>query len=76
MKRIKTLKNVNTCPGCGAEVPKSSKFCDKCGTPIVVASTDPVNEEKEIIDADYSEAPQETEKAEEVKSGETEGTEV
>ena len=42
----------------------------------MVASTDPVNEEKEIIDADYSEAPQETEKAEEVKSGETEGTEV
>lgn len=75
-ERIKTLKNVNTCPGCGAEVPKSSKFCDKCGTPIVVASTDPVNEDKEIIDADYSEAPQETEKAEEAKPEEKEGTEV
>ena len=75
-ERIKTLKNVNTCPGCGAEVPKSSKFCDKCGTPIVVASTDPVNGDKEIIDADYSEAPQETEKAEEAKPEEKEGTEV
>ncbi len=58
-EKIKLLKNVNTCPGCGAEVPKTSKFCDKCGTPIVVASTDPVKEDEEIIDADFSEASQE-----------------
>ncbi|MCI9337384.1 MAG: zinc ribbon domain-containing protein [Lachnospiraceae bacterium] len=55
-EKIKLLKNVNTCPGCGAEVPRTSKFCDKCGTPIVVASTEPVKEDKEIIDAEYSEA--------------------
>ena len=64
-EKIKLLKNVNTCPGCGAEVPKTSKFCDKCGTPIVVASTDSVKEE-EIIDAQYSETSGEA-AAEEVK---------
>lgn len=63
-ERIKNLKNVNTCPGCGAEVSKTSKFCPKCGAAIVVASTDPVDEEKEVIDADYSEAAEEKEAAE------------
>lgn len=58
-EKIKLLKNVNTCPGCGAEVPRTSKFCDKCGTPIVVASTEPVKEDEKIIDAEYSEATQE-----------------
>lgn len=63
-EKIKLLKNVNTCPGCGAEVPRTSKFCDKCGTPIVVASTDPVKDDEEIIDADFSEAAQEEKKPE------------
>lgn len=26
------LRNVNICSNCGAEVSRSSKFCDKCGT--------------------------------------------
>lgn len=64
-EKIKLLKNVNTCPGCGAEVPKTSKFCDKCGTPIVVTSTEPVKEDEEIIDADYSEASHRDDGAEE-----------
>lgn len=62
--RIRDLKNVSICPGCGAEVPRTSKFCGKCGAAIVVASSEPVNEEKEIIDADYSEATGKTEPAE------------
>lgn len=28
------VKNINICPGCGAEVSRSSKFCDRCGTAI------------------------------------------
>ena len=68
-ERIKALKNVNTCPGCGAEVPKTSKFCDKCGTPIVVTSTEPVKEDEEIIDADFSEASQEAEAAQAQEAG-------
>ena len=64
-EKIHDLKNISICPGCGAEVSRTSKFCDKCGTPIVVASTDPVKEE-EIIDAQYSETSGEA-AAEEVK---------
>lgn len=26
------VKNTNICPSCGAEVSRSSKFCDRCGT--------------------------------------------
>lgn len=54
-ERIKDLKNVCTCPGCGAEVPRTSKFCGKCGAAIVVKASGPVEEEK-VIDAEYSEA--------------------
>lgn len=72
-ERIKTLKNVSTCPGCGAEVSKASKFCDKCGTPIVVTSAEPVNEDKDIIDADFSEAAAEETKAAEPEAEETPG---
>ena len=64
-ERIKALKNVNTCPGCGAEVPKTSKFCDKCGTPSVVTSTEPLKEDEEVIDAEFSEASGEEKAAEE-----------
>ena len=64
-EKIKLLKNVNTCPGCGAEVPKTSKFCDKCGTPIVVTSTEPLKEDEEVIDAEFSEASGEEKAAEE-----------
>ena len=62
--RIRDLKNVSICPGCGAEVPRTSKFCGKCGTAIVVTSSEPVKEDKEIIDADYSEATVKTEPVE------------
>ena len=72
-EQIRILKNATICSGCGAEVSRSSKFCDKCGTPIVVASTDPVKEDEDIIDADYSEAPQEAGGEQEAKAeGETE----
>lgn len=62
--RIRDLKNVSICPGCGAEVPRTSKFCGKCGAAIVVTSSEPVKEDKEIIDADYSEATVKTEPVE------------
>lgn len=35
-EKIHDLKNISICPGCGAEVSRTSKFCDKCGTAIVV----------------------------------------
>ncbi len=66
-ERIKTLKNVNTCPGCGAEVPRANKFCGKCGTPIVVTSAEPVKDDEEVIDAEFSET-SDAEKAQEAQS--------
>lgn len=64
-EKIKDIKNVSTCPGCGAEVSRTSKFCNKCGAAIVVASSEPVKDEEKVIDADYSEAPEEPKPAEE-----------
>lgn len=32
---ILEVKNINICPGCGAEVSRSSRFCDRCGTEMV-----------------------------------------
>lgn len=63
-EKIRSLKNVNVCPGCGAEVPRASRFCNKCGTAIVIKTSEPVEEENEIIDADYSEASEEAAAAE------------
>ena len=67
-EKIKLLKNVNTCPGCGAEVPKTSKFCDKCGTAIVVKVSDPVEPDEVVVDTSYSAAGQEAENAPETES--------
>ena len=33
-KQIQELKKTNTCPNCGAEVPKDNQFCSSCGTAI------------------------------------------
>lgn len=30
--KVNEIKNINICPNCGSEVPRSSKFCDRCGT--------------------------------------------
>lgn len=30
-EKLLEVKNIYVCPGCGAEVPRTSKFCDKCG---------------------------------------------
>ncbi len=31
-EKLNEVKNINICPNCGAEVTRTSKFCDKCGT--------------------------------------------
>lgn len=62
-EKICELKNVNICPSCGAEVSRTSKFCDKCGTAIVTKSAEPEKEDEVVVDASFSAA--EEEKAEE-----------
>ena len=55
-EKIHELKNVSVCPGCGAEVSRSSKFCDKCGTAIVFKVPDPVESDEVVVDTSYSDA--------------------
>lgn len=31
---IQEIRNINICANCGAEVSRTSKFCDKCGSPM------------------------------------------
>ncbi|MCI8398118.1 MAG: zinc-ribbon domain-containing protein [Oscillibacter sp.] len=31
---IQEIRNINICAQCGAEVSRTSKFCDKCGSPM------------------------------------------
>lgn len=31
---IQDIRNINICANCGAEVSRTSKFCDKCGSPM------------------------------------------
>ncbi len=31
---IQNIRNINICASCGAEVSRTSKFCDKCGAPM------------------------------------------
>lgn len=31
---IRDIRNINICPNCGAEVPRTGNFCNKCGSPI------------------------------------------
>lgn len=37
-EQIKTLKGVEKCPNCGADVQNGSQFCNKCGTRMPPAS--------------------------------------
>ena len=60
-EKIHDLKNVSLCPGCGAEVARTSKFCDKCGTAIVIKVSDPVEPDQVVVDASYSTAEPEEE---------------
>lgn len=53
-EKICDLKNVSICPGCGAEVSRTSKFCDKCGTAIVIKSAEPEKEDEVVVDTSYS----------------------
>ena len=41
--KIRELKNIAICEACGAEVPFTSNFCDKCGAPM--KKPEPVVEE-------------------------------
>ncbi len=34
------VRNINVCPSCGAEVNRSSRFCDRCGTEMVRTALD------------------------------------
>lgn len=40
-EKVKEIRNINICPNCGAEVSRTSKFCDKCGTEMVRVSLEP-----------------------------------
>ncbi len=55
-EKINELKNVSICPGCGEKVSRNSKFCDKCGTAIVLKVSDPVGEDEVVVDANYTAA--------------------
>lgn len=63
-EKIHGLKNVSVCPGCGAEVSRNSKFCDKCGTAIVIKVSDPVESDEVVVDASYRDAEAEEKTAE------------
>ncbi len=39
---VRDARNVNVCPNCGAEVSRTSRFCDRCGAPLEQVRTDPV----------------------------------
>ena len=54
LDRINELKGVVICPGCGAAVPNTSRFCPKCGTAMVMKASEP-EEDEEIFDASYTE---------------------
>lgn len=54
LDRINELKGVIVCPGCGAAVPNTSRFCPKCGTAMVMKASEP-EEDEEIFDASYTE---------------------
>ena len=34
LETIREIRNINICSNCGAEVSRTSKFCDKCGSPM------------------------------------------
>ena len=34
-EKIQIVKNINICPNCGAEVPRTAKFCNSCGTQMI-----------------------------------------
>ena len=70
-EKIHDLKNVSICPGCGAEVAKTSKFCDKCGTAIVIKVSDPVETDEVVVDTSYSDAGTEKEGSGAACCGET-----
>ena len=65
-EKIHDLKNVSVCPGCGAEVSRTSKLCDKCVTAIVIKVSDPVEPDETVVDASYSDAQPESEEEPEV----------
>jgi len=33
-RKINQIKGINTCPGCGADVPAKSSFCSSCGAKV------------------------------------------
>lgn len=47
-QKILEVKNMQICSGCGAEVSRDSKFCDKCGTELIKVEVVP-EEEAEVI---------------------------
>ena len=47
-KKILELKNAQVCSSCGAEVAKTSKFCDKCGAKLMELKVEPEVEEVKV----------------------------
>ena len=45
--KLREIKNINICSVCGAEVPATSNFCDKCGAPM--KKDEPVAEEEPAV---------------------------
>lgn len=60
-EKIHELKNISICPGCGAEVSRASKFCDKCGTAIVIKTPEPAGADEVVVDADFTVAEEKAE---------------
>lgn len=44
--KVQDIRNINICSNCGAEVSRSSKFCDKCGNEMVRTALGTVTEGK------------------------------
>lgn len=39
-EKIMELKNIAVCPGCGREVSRDNRFCEHCGTEIVIKTAE------------------------------------
>lgn len=47
-EKIMELKNVVICRGCGKEVSRNNRFCENCGTEIIVNAPVPAGEENTV----------------------------
>ncbi len=45
-EQIRSIKGINVCNNCGAEVPAGQKFCSGCGSQVIFEEEKPVEAEK------------------------------